>query len=177
MEVRQDAAQTTGGCGSAPKLHLPAAATFLTAMCATAATTTRPASTCRGKDASATSGLIVAVIDDNFTWVETVSEVLAEAGFEVQAAGKEEEAVDLLDRLHPVLILLDVHLPWANGLDILREFRARNRTTPVLVVSADERASVREQAMRQGASGFLQKPISAAILLQAVRRLARRSAA
>jgi twitching motility two-component system response regulator PilH len=147
------------------------------AMCASATIETRPASVSHSEDEAAGRGRAIALIDDNAKWVETVSEVLTEAGFEVQAASNQDEALDLLDRARPVLVLLDVHLLRANGLEILREFRRQNRTTPVLVVSADERASVREHAMCHGASGFLQKPLSTAVLLQAVRRLALRAAA
>lgn len=117
----------------------------------------------------------VAVIDDNRTWVETVSEMLREEGFDVRAVTDGEQAVELLDRIRPDLIILDVDLPGISGLAVLKDFRRRDRATPVLVVSGEDRASVQDRAMHDGASGFLQKPVPGAILLRAVRRLMSRA--
>jgi len=113
---------------------------------------------------------IIAVIDDNQDWVENVSEALTQQGFEVRTAQNECEAIDLLDGIRPDLLILDVHLAGINGLRILSDFRNHNRTTPVLVVSGDDRASIRDKAMTDGASGFLQKPLPSSLLVRAVRR-------
>lgn len=113
---------------------------------------------------------VIAVIDDSKTWIDTVTEVLSEEGFEVRHATNGESAIELLDSVEPNLIILDVHIPGTNGLRILADFRGRNRTTPVLVVSGDDRALVRHQAMSEGASAFLQKPVSSSILIRAVHR-------
>lgn len=113
---------------------------------------------------------IIAVIDDNETWIDTVTEVLSEEGFEVRAAMNEEQAIDLLDAVRPSLIILDVHIPGTSGLRILADYRGRDRTTPILVVSGDDRALVRNQAMTDGATGFLQKPVPSQLLIRAVRR-------
>jgi PleD family two-component response regulator len=117
---------------------------------------------------------IIAVIDDNQTWIDTVSEVLADEGFEVRSATNEEAAIDLLDSVRAKLILLDVHIPGTSGLRILADFRGRDRTTPILVVSGDDRALIRNQAMSDGASGFLQKPVPTSILIRAVKRYVQR---
>jgi DNA-binding response OmpR family regulator len=116
---------------------------------------------------------VVAVIDDNQAWIDTVTEVLTEEGFDVRCATDGESAIDLLDSIQPSLIILDVHIPGSSGLRILADFRGRDRTTPVLVVSGDDRALVRHQAMSDGASAFLQKPVSSSILVRAVRRYLR----
>lgn len=126
----------------------------------------------RAGDDRMSAGMIV-VIDDNKTWIDTVTEVLSEEGFEVRHATNGESAIELLDSVEPNLIILDVHIPGTNGLRILADFRGRNRTTPVLVVSGDDRALVRHQAMSDGASAFLQKPVSSSILIRAVRRYIR----
>ncbi|WP_197530592.1 response regulator [Bythopirellula polymerisocia] len=113
---------------------------------------------------------MIAVIDDNESWIEAVKDVLANEGFEVCSATNEDQAIEILDTVRPQLIILDVHIPGARGLRLISDFRGRDRTTPILVVSSDDRSLVRNQAMSNGASGFLQKPIPSQILLRAVRR-------
>lgn len=119
----------------------------------------------------------VAVIDDNSTWTDTVEELLRAEGFDVRSASDGHEAAEFLIRVRPKLVILDIDLPGVSGLQILSEFRRRDGMTPVLVVSADDRALVRDRAMSDGASGFLQKPVPASVLVRAVRRLTGVSAA
>jgi two-component system C4-dicarboxylate transport response regulator DctD len=119
----------------------------------------------------------VAIIDDDREWVESATQTLREAGFPVCAVTSAEQGSDLLARASPALIVIDVQLPGYNGLHLLSEFRRRNAATPVLVVSGDDRASVRDQALTNGANGFLQKPLSPKLLLAAVRRFLGRSVA
>lgn len=116
---------------------------------------------------------IVAVIDDNESWLDTVSDVLTNAGFDVRSATNAEQAIELLDSVRPSLIILDIHIPGTSGFRILSDYRSRDCTTPILVVSGDDRALVRDRAMNEGASGFLQKPVASQILIRAVRRFAR----
>jgi len=113
---------------------------------------------------------VIAVIDDNKTWIESVTEVLTDAGFEVHSATNGEQAFDLLDSIRPNLIILDVHIPGTSGLRILSDYRGHDRATPILVVSADDRAQIRNRAMSDGATSFLKKPIPSPILIRAVRR-------
>ena len=96
--------------------------------------------------------------------------MLTEEGYEVRSATNEEAAIDLLDSVRPSLIILDVHIPGTSGLRILADYRGRDRTTPILVVSGDDRALLRNQAMSDGASGFLQKPVPSQVLIRAVKR-------
>jgi len=119
------------------------------------------------------SAAIIAVIDDSQTWIDTVVEVLTDEGYEVRSATNEEAAIDLLDSVQPSLIILDVHIPGTSGLRLLADYRARDRSTPILVVSGDGRAQIRNQAMSDGASGFLQKPVPSQILIRAVNRYVR----
>ena len=116
------------------------------------------------------SPAVVAVIDDNKAWIDTVTEVLSDEAFDVRYATRGEDAIELLDSVQPDLIILDVHIPGTSGLRILRDIRGRDRSTPVLVVSGDDRALVRHQAMSDGATAFLQKPVSSAELIRAVDR-------
>ena len=102
--------------------------------------------------------------------MQSVAQLLGDAGLTVRAASDGEQALDLLATEQPALVILDVHLPRINGLELLRQFRQRDRQTPVLMISAEDQASIQDRAMSAGATAFLRKPISVALLMRAVRR-------
>ena len=70
------------------------------------------------------------------------------------------EAIELVERVQPDLVLLDVMLPGASGLTVLERVRSgtESRDTPVLVISAFSAESDQRAALSAGASGFLRKP-------------------
>jgi DNA-binding response OmpR family regulator len=70
------------------------------------------------------------------------------------------EAIELVQRVEPDLVLLDVMLPGASGLTVLESVRGGtdSRDTPVLVISAFSAESDQCAALGAGASGFLRKP-------------------
>jgi DNA-binding response OmpR family regulator len=113
----------------------------------------------------------IAIIDDDQQWVAAAARKLTDEGYLVLAATDAIEGGDLLAReTPPALVVLDLQLPGFSGLHLLADFRRRNAFTPVLVVSSNDRASLRDEALSTGANGFLQKPLPPALLLSAIRR-------
>ena len=80
-------------------------------------------------------------------------------GYLVAVAHDGPTGLDLAQSLHPDLVLLDVHLPGLNGLDVLARLREDplTREAPVLMFSQDDSLDVMEEARRRGAQGFLVK--------------------
>jgi DNA-binding response OmpR family regulator len=113
---------------------------------------------------------LVFIVDDDRSWTQSVTQLLDDAGFAVQAASDGEEAIELLATAQPALVLLDVHMPRIDGIQLLRQLRERDCQTPVLMISAEDQASTQDRAMAAGATAFLRKPISVSLLLRAVRR-------
>jgi DNA-binding response OmpR family regulator len=113
----------------------------------------------------------IIIIDDNRSWLETVAEVLRGEGFEVETAEDGQRGLELLDHSSPVLVILDIHMPRLGGFDVLRELRRRGQRVPVLMVSGEDQAGLMAQALTDGASSFLHKPVAAELLLRAVHRL------
>lgn len=113
---------------------------------------------------------MIILIDDDQAWVQDVRLLLTEEGFQVEAASDGAEGLDLLDRCSPSLVILDVHLPKVSGFELLNELRRRSRDLPVLMVSADDQASLMVEALSRGASSFLRKPVSHELLLKALHR-------
>ncbi|MEM6732217.1 MAG: response regulator transcription factor [Myxococcota bacterium] len=68
-----------------------------------------------------------------------------------------DEGIDLVERFDPNLILLDLSLPGKGGLELLREVRARNGDTEVLVLSTHDPLLFARRCLKEGARGYLQK--------------------
>ena len=69
------------------------------------------------------------------------------------------------------IVLLDVRLPDGNGLDLVREIKAREPGLSVVVMSASVLPNERERATRAGCDAFISKPYSTRDLLDTIRRL------
>jgi two-component system repressor protein LuxO len=70
-------------------------------------------------------------------------------------------ALSAIDKAAPSVILLEVQLPDMNGLDILRQIKARNVPVEVIVVTSQGSINLAVEAMREGAFDFVVKPVLA----------------
>jgi DNA-binding response OmpR family regulator len=113
----------------------------------------------------------IILIDDDRTWLQAAVELLRGEGFDVEAAEDGQRGLELLDRSTPMLVILDIHMPRLGGFDVLRELRRRGQQVPILMLSSEDQAGLVAQALADGASSFLRKPVAADLLLRAVRRL------
>lgn len=103
----------------------------------------------------------VLVVDDNPLNVELVQFVLSAADFEVWVAGDAEEALALLPRARPALILMDIQLPGLDGLSLTRRLKSDPATRHIVIVAFTAYAMKGdERAMRAaGCDGYVAKPI------------------
>jgi PAS domain S-box-containing protein len=116
-------------------------------------------------------GLTVLHIEDNITNVALVERVAAlRPGTTLLTALQGSIGLDLARQHLPDLILLDLHLPDIDGREVLRRLRADPATAsiPVVVVTADATAGQRTRLLREGARGYLTKPIDVRELLEAL---------
>ncbi|QNI64863.1 response regulator transcription factor [Synechococcus sp. A15-44] len=118
------------------------------------------------------------VVEDDDSIRETVGEALRAEGFEVQTCGDGTSALNLIiaETSDPVdLIVLDLMLPGLGGLDLCRELRRINNTTPILVISARDSETDRVLGLEVGADDYLVKPFGLRELVARCRALLRRS--
>jgi len=103
------------------------------------------------------------------------SGVLELAGCQVITARNGREAVEFATRELPQVIIMDVVMAEMNGLEALRRLKQAEvtRDIPVIIISGEEAAQIREESVSAGAAMFLSKPFRAARLRQAVQRLIR----
>lgn len=118
------------------------------------------------------------VVEDDDSIRETVGEALRAEGFEVQTCADGPSALNLItaETSDPVdLIVLDLMLPGLGGLDLCRELRRINNTTPILVISARDSETDRVLGLEVGADDYLVKPFGLRELVARCRALLRRS--
>ncbi|QDO90474.1 response regulator [Ornithinimicrobium ciconiae] len=104
--------------------------------------------------------LDVLVVDDDFMVAKIHAEyVRSLPGFRVVgAANTGAEALEEVARLHPNVILLDVHLPDMSGLDVLSQLRRDAMAVDAIIVTAERGAEYVRAALRGGATQYLVKP-------------------
>jgi FixJ family two-component response regulator len=91
-------------------------------------------------------------------------------GLEAEAFATAEEFLESIEQTLPSCLVLDVHLPGLNGLELQRRLQAEGRNIPFVVITAYADEKVREQALKAGAIAFLPKPFEERTLIQAVSR-------
>jgi len=102
----------------------------------------------------------ILVIDDEPAWLKTTTRVLRSEGYQVKEANSGAEALTVLRKFHPDLILSDIRMPDMNGFDLLDRIRKlpKNSTTPVVFFSAIDDFHAKKIARDLGATACLPKP-------------------
>ena len=119
----------------------------------------------------------VLVVEDHAATAAALQASLEIAGYAAHVAHDAREALRLATATRMDLVLLDLGLPDLDGLQLLRQLRARGVAAPVLVLSARDAETDKVRAFQQGADGYLAKPCGMLELLARVEALLRRSAA
>ncbi|HEU0028870.1 MAG TPA: response regulator transcription factor [Ktedonobacterales bacterium] len=116
------------------------------------------------------------VVDDEQAIVDFIKLGMRYEGFQVEQAGDGYVAIDLAQRVHPDVIILDVMLPTMDGLEVCRRLRGSEATSniPILMLTAKDEVRDRVTGLEAGADDYLTKPFSFDELLARVRALLRR---
>jgi two-component system, NtrC family, response regulator AtoC len=118
----------------------------------------------------------VLIIDDEPGLRQTVSLILADEGYEVQAASDGEEGFARAMEQKPDIILCDVRMPRLTGLDFLERYRAQKGTAMVIMMTAYGSMELALQAMKSGAYDYLPKPFSPDQLILVLKKAEEREA-
>lgn len=121
--------------------------------------------------ASRIRGARVLVAEDNETNQRVTRLILESGGHFATIVSNGEEALDALERGGYDLALFDFSMPVVSGLEALKMYRfTATKTIPVLMLSANVTAEAMEQCLAAGAAEFVQKPVRASLLLEAIDR-------
>jgi len=111
------------------------------------------------------------VIDDDEVVRKTCVELLEARGHKTLSAASVGEGLRLFAEHRPAAVLLDLRLPDGTGIDVLRELQRQAPGTPVVVISGHGSVSEAVEAMKVGATDFLEKPVSRDRLFQILDRI------
>jgi chemosensory pili system protein ChpA (sensor histidine kinase/response regulator) len=113
------------------------------------------------------------VVDDSISIRKFVGRILDKAGYVVRLACDGLEALEIISQVGCHLLITDIEMPRMNGYELMVNLRQRpeTRAIPVLVITSRAGAKHRDRAMKEGATGFLTKPVQEEQLLSAVTQL------
>jgi twitching motility two-component system response regulator PilH len=115
----------------------------------------------------------VMVVDDSDTDRHFVTEILANAGYQVVAVTSAEAARARIREARPDLVLMDILMPGQDGYQAIRELTRSEETRdiPIFICSSKTSPSDRVWGLRQGARDYVTKPVQADDLLRKITAL------
>jgi DNA-binding NtrC family response regulator len=120
---------------------------------------------------SAETSVSLVVIDDNPGSLEMLSAALERPGLRIFTAEDPEEGVEVVFREHPQIVLTDLVMPGIGGLEVLERIVEFDPAIDVILMTAHYTSETAVEAIRKGASDYLNKPVSIAALRERIGKL------
>jgi CheY-like chemotaxis protein len=114
------------------------------------------------------AGIKVLVVDDEVDARELIKRVLMECGAEVLTAGSAVQALELLERERPDVLLSDIGMPDIDGYELMRRVRALGARVPAIALTAFARSEDRTRALRAGFLQHVSKPVEPSELVATI---------
>lgn len=102
----------------------------------------------------------ILVVDDDNECAELIKKYLSRRGYEVENASSGEEAILKINIARPDVVLLDIYMPGADGMLILKNIKEIDKNIIVIMATGAEDERLTGTALKLGASGYLIKPFS-----------------
>lgn len=118
----------------------------------------------------------IMIVEDDVNLRDTLSSFLTRLGYEIVAAHDGREALEIVDREPPDLILSDINMPDIDGLTLLADVKKRYPDIVVVMMTAFSSIDSAVEAMRRGAEDYLSKPLQLADVQMRVERALERRA-
>jgi two-component system response regulator RegA len=119
------------------------------------------------------SDRVALVVDDDDVFRNRLARALSDRGWDVNTARDGSQALELARRISPDLAVVDLRLPGIGGLDIVRELRALDETTCILMLTGYGSIATALTATKLGADHYLSKPADADQILAVYEKVAR----
>ena len=117
----------------------------------------------------------ILVVEDERDLNRVISKRLESEGYSVDRCFDGEEALDFIDVGEFDAIIMDIMMPRINGIEVLKQMRSRNNTTPVLLLTARDGIGDRVNGLDAGADDYLIKPFAFEELLARIRVMTRKA--
>jgi len=118
----------------------------------------------------------ILIVDDEPANVELLQAFLKEIADEMRGVTDSRQVEAVFSEFQPDILLLDMHMPYVDGLEVLRRLRSARESLgylPVVVLTADTTSVARNSALILGADDFLTKPLDRQEVILRVRNLLR----
>ena len=118
----------------------------------------------------------ILIVDDDPMFCRTLKDILQARGYRVEAESDPDSVIGRLEQNYELLVVLDLKLGKADGVDVLKGIRGRSPTKPVVLVTGSQGESMAsiEQGMRIGAYTCLYKPLEMEKLVEIIEEISRR---
>jgi DNA-binding NtrC family response regulator len=111
------------------------------------------------------------IVDDEGIVLESCRRVLESEGYEVACAKSVDEALMVIDPKEVVLLLIDIKMPFHDGIYLMNELKKQGKIIPAILMSGLNTKEIIAQTEKIGACRFLAKPFTPDELLKAVRQV------
>lgn len=122
-----------------------------------------------------TEHITILVVEDDPEIRTALERILKYEGYTVLLANDGAQGLEMVKEHDPDLLVLDVNMPFVNGLDVCRQMRSKGDKTPILMLTAREESADRVAGLDAGADDYVAKPFDLPELLARIRALLRRS--
>src|SRR5580698_4867085 len=112
----------------------------------------------------------ILLVDDDRHILDTLRDILEEAGYDIETAGTGAQATSALERRHFNLVIVDFQLPDATGLELARKVRERNDFTLVVLMTGHASLEMAVKAIQEAVYDYLIKPVDPAQLQRTIER-------
>lgn len=106
------------------------------------------------------------IVDDDPQMRAMLRQALERHGFEVHEAASGEQVLQALESVRPDAIVLDKEMPGVSGFEVLELIRQHDLAVPVIVITAFGGLAVRAEALRRGATAYVEKPFRVNALVE-----------
>jgi DNA-binding NtrC family response regulator len=118
-----------------------------------------------------TPAISLLIIDDNPGSLELLSAALAQPGLEILTASEPETGLDLIHDRRPQIVLTDLVMPHMSGIEVLERIMEFDPSIDVILMTAHYSTESAVEAIKKGASDYLNKPVSIGTLRERIGKL------
>ena len=112
---------------------------------------------------------LIAIIDDNESIQDSLSDLIESGGFEAQCFGSAKAFLESDLHGRAGCLIVDIRMPKMSGLELQARLKQQECNVPIIFITAFDDAEIRAQAMKEGAVEFLVKPFDHQLLLKMLR--------
>lgn len=117
----------------------------------------------------------ILIVEDEPSLIFTLKDTLENEGFQTLIAENGQEALDIVEKTQPDLMILDVMLPGISGFDVCRKVREKSMIFPIIILTARDQEIDKVTGLNIGADDYITKPFGVKELLARIQARLRRS--